>query len=192
MQTKSPFKLAVKSWGKMLVSIVLCLFVLMFFGGTSITAVEILLQIIQLAIFGGIMYQYYWNAGSNEKNASEMNNTNPDKFKGLKSGLISVIPFAVMYAVLIIMKLFFFDKTIFSAVVISILSLLNSPFRGFIDVRICGMVSADIAKIGIGNIIASACTMLFVPTIAAVGYIMGIKRISISNLIIYKNPSKKS
>ena len=72
---------------------------------SAMSTVSWVSQIITLVVWGAFIYVVNWNAGNADADKNELGDTPLDKFRGLKAGLLAVIPFAVSYLLLVIAKL---------------------------------------------------------------------------------------
>lgn len=131
MKNNKWWLLGIKSWGNMLIAIVVCFMLALFFGLDSVI-VKIIVQIVDIAFFGGLLYRFFWKAGSSDSNRVELKMGEKDILKGVKSGIIAAVPFLILWILLLAAKLSgVSEKT--GDILMFVYSFLNTPFSPVIN-----------------------------------------------------------
>lgn len=139
------------------------------------TILKIFFQIIKLFILGYSIYSLLWYEGDRDKRLVLFNKIKQDKLRGLKIGLISSIPFSLMYILLII------SKSIYSQKLFSIYTILSMPFREFINILVPNYVILNLANWKI--LILLIIPLMFI-LFCFTGYYMGYNQISIQQIVL--------
>ena len=143
-------------------------------------------QIASLIVWGALIYTLTWNVGNGAADKNELGGVELDKLRGLKAGLVAVIPHAVTYLILVIAKIIYscgnylpskFDWAI------SIFKILNFNCFAYNDV----MIPGEINTISVAGIICLAGVLLVLPLIATFGYAMGVRHTNIKEKIVYED-----
>lgn len=143
-------------------------------------------QIPTLIIWGALLYTLTWNVGNGAADKNEFGGVTYDKFRGLKAGLIAVIPHAITYLILVVAKIIYSCK---DAVVnsfdwtISLFKIFNYNCFAFNDMIITG----GIDTISVSELICLALVLVPLPLFAAFGYAMGLRHTNIKEKIVYKD-----
>ena len=137
-------------------------------------------QTFSFLIFASMQYSSFWAMGDTDNNKVAYNHMTEDKLKGLKAGLLASIPYLLLYIALllgklgvipnIIMYIYRFANASFMPILLKLLP--NFPVVGLSPFRFLGVFAL----------------LLVLPLVCEFGYILGYKRISITEKIIYKNP----
>jgi len=135
-------------------------------------------QAISLIVWGALIYAVTWNVGNADAGKNELGNTPIDKMCGLKAGLVAVIPYTVIYLLLVIAKV-----TNIIPWAVSLFKIFNFNCFAFNDMFITGGVNS----ISILELICLALVLLPLPLFAAVGYGLGVNHTMIKEKIVYKN-----
>lgn len=135
-------------------------------------------QIMSLIIWGGLIYVLNWNAGNALSDKKELGGTGFDKFLGVKVGLVSVIPFAITYLILVVTKLSSsFDWAV------SLFKILNYNCFAFVNM----MITSGLKSISISELVCLALVLLPLPLFATFGFAMGVRHTNIKDKIVYQN-----
>lgn len=168
---------------------------------------KLLVEFICLAITLPLLYGYMWNQGDRDANFVQFGRMQPDLWKGLKAGLLGVIPTVVtsIPLALSMLRVIPFDF-------MPVYRLLNAPMWGFINMLqpLGGAiphdaVAAQEATETMPAIEAVPATdglswgafwiIFLLPFIyvvfCAVGYYLGTKRLSVINKLVYKDDPAK-
>ncbi len=168
---------------------------------------KIVVEFLCLAITLPLVYGYMWGQGDRDSNFVQFGRMKPDKWKGVRAGLLSIIP-NVLTAVplaLSMLRIIPFDFMPFYR-------LLNAPMWGFINMlhpnggaiphaaipaqeatETMPAIEAVAATDGLSwGAFAIICLLpLIYAVFAAVGYYLGTKRFSIINKVVYKDDPEK-
>ncbi len=144
-------------------------------GSNTTTAVA---QVMCLMLLASFVYPVIWQIGIKDGNLVKFKHKSEDKLKGLKIGLITIIP------ALALLIFLFAAGDLVSKLPLAIYKLINSSLYGFIDLADGNAIV--FGDLNIFNYLFIAATQLVIPVISYFSYILGIKNISISEKIIYK------
>lgn len=148
----------------------------------QMSAISWCTQVISFIIWFAFIYTFMWNVGNADADKNELGNANLDKFRGLKSALFALIPFALAYVLLVITKIFgIFDWSI------SLFKILNFNSFAFNNMIITGGKES----ISASETICLAATLIPLPLFSHFSYRMGNKHIKIKEKLIYKNADEK-
>ncbi len=136
-----------------------------------------------VTIFGIFPYNILWHMGAHDENYVHLGRMEADKLFGLKVGLMSAIPYYLLYIALILGK---FGVT--NGIVIKGYRILNTAFIPYIDMVTQGAQSA--ADLSMGSLLAAGAVVVFLPLICATAYWLGFAQISIRESMIYKKKVK--
>jgi len=150
-------------------------------GKSTMNTLAWIAQIPTLIIWGALIYTLTWNVGSGAANKKEFGGVEFDKLRGLKAGLVAVIPYAVTYLILVVARLSgAFSWTVNWAV--SLFKILNYNCFAFNDM----IISGGILSISILELICLVFVLVPLPLFAAFGYAMGLRHTNIKEKIVYK------
>ncbi|MBQ6570681.1 MAG: hypothetical protein IJL87_10590 [Clostridia bacterium] len=177
-----PLSLALELLLKMLMGLLFCFVLNMFFNSTfekGKTFGLVILQIVELLIYGGLVYGYMWKVGSRDINKVNFNRMKKDNLRGLKIALIAMIPNVISYLILIIGKIAGWSNGV--AVVYRALGICYVPviFRYILTTPL-------LSEISLTRVILSGVTLLFVPAVAEGAYLLGLNGYSLSERLVYK------
>lgn len=120
-----------------------------------------------------------WDIGFNVRDRKDLTKEERDKYWGFKIGLISMLPSYIFLIVLTIFKSNFTQNFR-----VGIFKILNSTLYGLIDIICSGTIYWGELKIY--QILLLALSLLIIPVIAQVWFILGKKGILITEKLIYK------
>jgi len=142
------------------------------------TFLKVVAQIISITMFVGIIYATAWNEGDKDKNLVGFGRIKEDKLKGVKLGLVVMIPY-MFSGILLLLGLLGVTtdlQAIYRIIHFQILVILNELM--------------DAAKSSWNGLIFGTLYYLIVPIASGVGYYLGYKRIAVLNKIMYgKQPT---
>ena len=142
----------------------------------------IFLAVSALFCFGtlaAILYPAVWKTGSKDRNLVHFGHISEDKFKGLKIGVIAVIPAFLLFAFFIATK-----GNIAANFPAVWLKFLNANAYSLIDLLQNKVILLkDIPAL---NLVLMALTQITVPIICYLAYFLGYKEISLADKLIYK------
>lgn len=133
-------------------------------------------QIIAILLMTGFIYPNVWSLGAKDSNLVKFKHKKEDKLRGLKIGLIAVIPPLVLMIVI-----FIFGRKIFN---VALFSLIFANFYSLIEVISGG--ANMLSELAVWQMILMALLLFIAPLISFVAYLLGYKDISIGEKIVYK------
>ena len=134
-------------------------------------------QVVLLAALYSTIYSCVWKEGYREYNRVQCGFSEKDLLKGLKGGLLSVVPAYLLVALLIALRVFGVD--------------LGIVYRGvnFFAVPLINMLmdpAKAIRDVAVWRILASTWYIAVIPLVAWAGYGLGYKRFSFMDILIYR------
>lgn len=138
-------------------------------------------QLFTTMILIGFIYPTMWHLGAKDSNLVKFKHRKSDPLRGLKIGLIAKIP-----ALLILLAFLIFGRSL----TIVLYSFINSSNFALIDM-IGGGGSTPFADLNVLQIIGLFALLLVAPAVSAVGYLLGVKDISLSEKFIYVGKKKR-
>ncbi len=180
---KEIIKDGAKLFGKIIVINILCFFLVL-----SIVAIAVgllkdsanpdvygpIVQILTLMLLIGMLYPTLWDKGYKDRNMVLTGNRQADILKGLKIGLVAIIPSVLSIPVFALIKSF-------SA---ALYKLLNPSYYYLFDILTRG--TNKFCEIAVWKFIVMAIIFLLVPAISFLGYYLGFKDFSIGEKLTYK------
>lgn len=142
-------------------------------------------QIICLILLAGMIYPSLWQRGTRDSNLVHFKHQPEDKLKGLKCGMVAIIPSLLLLTVLTVAKS---AKTI-SAFPVALLNMACASTYSF-NTLICGDAVA-IGDLSLLKMLLYILLQFLVPVIAYGAYLLGYKNISIGEKIMYKKNKEK-
>ncbi len=143
----------------------------------------LLMGVVCLILDGGMVYQFMWRQGDKEANYIQFGRIQKTPYKGLKVGLLAMIPYGIMDVVLAlsIAKILPFDF-------LRTFRILNAPLYGFMKLVHwdLGWPTATTPGLSWGEFVVLALMPLIYVVFCAVGYELGIRHISIKEKMVYK------
>lgn len=152
-------------------------------SSTAKLVVSWISQIFSVVTFGAFIYIVNWNAGNAAADKNELGGAAIDKNRGFKAGLLSVIPFAATYLLLVIEKL-----TGLIPFAVTLFEIANFNCFALVQMMITG--GAD--TISYLELVCLAAVLLPLPLIAGVAYRLGVRHIIIKEKIVYQNDKSMS
>lgn len=145
---------------------------------SAMSVVSWISQIIALVVWGALIYIVNWNVGNADADKHELGDAPLDKLRGLKAGLVAVIPFAVTYLILVIAKI---SNTFHWTV--SLFKIFNYNCFAFNNM----IITNGLDSISISELLCLALVLLPLPAFAVFGYSMGVRHTILKEKIVYKN-----
>lgn len=143
----------------------------------------LLMGVVCLVLDGGMVYQFMWRQGDKEANYIQFGRIEREPYKGLKVGLLAMIPYGVMDIVLALSlaKVLPFDF-------LRTFRILNAPLYGFMKLihRDWGWATATTPGLSWGAFVVLALMPLVYVVFCTVGYELGVRHISIKEKLVYK------
>ena len=153
-------------------------------AGTNI-ALDIISELFLIILLLVMPYSILWSQGDKDCNSVHFGHMDEDKLRGLKVGAVAGIPSYIAYIILLLSKLGLFLPHYFTAY-----RFLNISYLPLINLIIGSGVSATMDVSWINLFILFIILAIF-PFVCHLSYVLGYKQISISEKIIYTDPSKK-
>lgn len=149
------------------------------------TALNVISQILMLLLLVSLPYSKLWMLGDRDSNAVQFGHMAEDKLRGLKIGAMAGVPYFILYILLFLSKLgLLFPNFIF------VYRLTNLTFLPTFNELIGASVRTTVDVSWFAMFIL-LLTVLVVPFVCWLAYLLGYKHISLSEKFIYVNPKKK-
>lgn len=146
---------------------------------------DILAQALMLCILLALPYSVLWTRGDKDKNLVAFDHQAPDRWRGLKVGLLSAIPSFLGYGFLLLSKLGWgYDGYL------AVFRVFNAPFLPLINVLSSPNVTS-MEGVSWGAIAILLVTVLLVPLFCQLAYRLGYNQIVLGDKLLYKNRAKK-
>lgn len=188
MKNNQNKKFIFSSLGTMLTGELICIllmFLVFSFVGNNITGL-LLSELICVFLFYGIIYSSFWAEGDDDRNKVNLKKAEKNLLKGLKVGLILSIPQLIMNILLML------EKLNLSFSFIGIYKILNAHLWPLFNaLTSTGQNKAPYIIMNISNISWSAIlivtsTIIILPALSSIAYILGYKGITLKQKIVYK------
>lgn len=149
------------------------------FGISSGSVMRVAIQILCFIALISTVYSFSWKRGDLDSPLVSSKAKNYQPLKGLKAGLIANLPFICSGIVLILSK-----STGILERFVNYYKIINSFYFPFNY----SILPADLSiwEMSWGNIFLSLCTLLFIPLLSAIAYVLGIRRFSFAEFFFYK------
>ena len=199
----SPFQFGLQLLKRLVFATVICMFVCFsmsflpeYYGISGYIGMSVL----TVGISGGMMYLHAWSVGDHDANAVQFGRMEPFKLKGLFAGL-----YLVLFVSVLAIPLALSIAGILPIDFLPFYRLLNSPLWGIINlIHPYGAIphaevletettvyQAATAGMSWGQFIGVILLPLIYVPFTTVGYILGYKRFSIIQKVVYKNEKKE-
>lgn len=139
-----------------------------------------LTQAAGLIILYAFIHSVVWRLGDVDSNLNATGNRRLDKLRGLKIGLIANIPIVLSYFILLLSKF-----NILSGNWYSVYRFMNFAFFNVINV-IFGQNTSSVQGASAGSVILGASILIFIPLICHICYVLGYKRVTFFDRLVYK------
>ena len=133
----------------------------------------VLAQILCIGILGIFIYPRLWERGYKDRNLAQTGNIVGDQWRGLKLGLIAIIPWVALLLVLSQVKGF----------AVSLLMFASPIFYPVYSLMTDG--SIYFSQVGVLTLIGMVACWLILPVFSALGYGLGFKDFSITEKLTY-------
>lgn len=140
-------------------------------------------QIICISTTAFFVYPSVWSYGNKDNNRVHFGRINEDKLKGFKVGIASMIPFFLLFIMLVV-----FALGVYKNFALILYKFLNCYAFGFLDFIFGKAVCAGELKLWQFALIF--VTLMIVPIVSHIAYLLGYKDISLIEKIIYKKKEK--
>ncbi len=146
---------------------------------TGDTVFLVITQLFCLSTLVVILYPAIWKAGTKDRNLVHFGHIAEDKLKGLKTGVVAVMPAFLLFAFFIATKGNISAN--FPAVWIKFL---NANAYCIINILQNGAIK--LSEVSVLRLVAMALTQITVPFVCWGAYVLGYKEISLADKIMYK------
>ncbi len=147
-------------------------------SGKGLTTFNVTSTVISVALLTAFIYSKLWELGTRDSNAVHFGRKKKNTFRGLKIGLLGMLPF------FLILILFF----IFDGLTGGFYAIINANFYA-INRAITGV--GAFGDVSVARRLSLILPLLFAPLIGQLAYFLGCKNISIDEKLIYKNKKKR-
>ena len=183
---KSDWILALKMLGNMAIATLISM-VVMFVALPVLdkTYGLVLAQIVIALIFIGMIYTPLWYEGDKDRNLVQYDHMKADPLRGLRSGILLMIPFALSNIFLIMAKCGVF----FSHAYWALYKIINTyiwPLSNILAPGDQGTPYVIAPDVPWHVIVICACCMLMIPLVSTLAYQFGFHRISLSKKLVYR------
>ena len=137
---------------------------------------NVVLQVLMAVALIALIYSSIWSLGDRDANLVAYHHRQADPLRGLKIGLLAVIPSAVLYVLLVALSL---AKPTLSDDYFTLYAWANAPLMPLLN-------TFKTAQGGL-RLALSIIPLLPVPLITLTAYALGYRQISLSEKLIYKN-----
>ena len=158
--------------------------VILVLGVYESETLKVIAQAISLALYVVMIYLGAWHEGDRDRNLVNFKHIKVDRLKGLKFGLLAMIPFTLM-TILLIVEMYAKDPTT-ALVLRSSFRILNFNLVIFIN----SFMSPD--EVTWKGIALMNLFYLIIPALSAGAYVLGFNRISLYEKLVYKYKDSNS
>lgn len=141
---------------------------------------HVICQIVCICVTAYFLYPLLWHLGNKDYNRVHFGRIKEDKLRGAKIGLATLIPYFVLYLVLVV-----FALGAYKSFPLVIYRFVNATFFSLL-IGIFGS-AATAGDLGIIRMLLTILPFAFIPLITGAAYLLGYKDISITEKLIYKN-----
>lgn len=143
---------------------------------TTQVVIDIITQVMLLILLGIFPYHILWDFGNRDDTNVRYRGQRPDKLRGLKIGLLAVVPFVIVWVCLFVTQ-FITNPGILA----DIFRLSHAAWWPLID-----LVTLEGKSFVWWRLLILLPTYLFVPAIASIAYSLGGRQFSIAEFITFK------
>ncbi len=136
--------------------------------------------VVTVAFIGSVLRK----VGDADANLVSLGHKKYDKFRGFKIGLVAAIPYAVAYLVAWMAKLRIVPGSWYA-----LFRFMNYQVFMFIN-AVFGQSTSTAVDLSVLQMVLGSLTVIIIPVIAHIVYILGYKRISFGDRIMYKNNNR--
>lgn len=148
--------------------------------GTAKIVTDAITQLAGIVILFAFVHDLLWKAGDSDRNLSASANRPYDKLRGFKIGLLANTPLYLSYLVFVIAK-----TGLISGKWYSLFKFTNFTIFSFVNL-LYGQSTSSADLIAWQNVILGCLVFVILPLLAQISYTLGLKRIIISEKILYK------
>ena len=147
-------------------------------GTVENTVVKVIAQVLSILCYLMMIYIGAWSDGDHDKNLVNFKRIEKDILKGLKFGLLAMIPF--MLTTLLLVAAMFVKGDTAALLLRSVFRIINFNILLFIN----SFMSPD--EVTWKGILLVNCFYLVIPLLSMIGYILGFKRVSVITRLVYQ------
>lgn len=147
-------------------------------SATTQTVMGILSQLIMLVVLGIFPYHILWQFGNRDDTNVRYKGQRPDPWRGVKIGCLAMVPFALLWAVLVIAK--FTDWNGY----FQVYNLVSFPYIHY-NTLVLGTFKT-ISEVAVWRLLLLLPTLLFVPAVSGIAYRLGGNQFSIAEFLTFK------
>ncbi len=147
-------------------------------GISNSKVLRVVAQTLSILCYVLMIYIGAWADGDRDRNLVNFGRIKKDMLKGLKFGLLGMIPF-VLITLLLVIAMFVKNDTVALA--------LRSVFR-ILNFNILLLVNSFMSpdEVTWKGILLVNCFYLVIPLVSMIGYILGYKRVSVMTKLVYQ------
>ncbi len=152
-------------------------------------AYQVFMQIISMIIFIAMIYSAMWHDGDRDRNLVDFHHIEKDMLKGLKVGLIAMIP-AMLTSILLVLSAAGVVKPI-PDLGLNVAELIYRIIN-FYAIHIINAIIPPESAPTWGGIVLVSLIPLIIPLANGIAYVLGYNRIALISRLVYKGKDKKS
>ena len=145
---------------------------------TTKTIMNILSQVLMLIVLGIFPYHILWQFGNRDDTNVRYKGQRPDPWRGVKIGAIAMVPFAILWVVLVIANLVGWNGYF------QVYNLAHFPFIHY-NSLVLGSFKT-ISDVALWRLPLLLPTLCFVPLVSGIAYRLGGNQFSISEFITFR------
>ncbi len=182
MNKVTVFRLSTKIFSSlMLATITGGLLSMLFISLTEKHWAAILIQCLLLLLYYSVIYSAAWKDGYTEMNRVLCGFSTFDPLKGLKAGLLAVVPSYLLWGLMVALRYFGVElDTAYRIVHFFAIHVINAFMNP--DVRV--------QDLSFGSLLGASSFLAAVPLVTFVGYLLGYKRFSFMELFVFKKKAQ--
>lgn len=147
-------------------------------------AVDVVVQLMMLAIVAAFPYSTLWALGDKDANGVRFHRKKPQLFRGLIIGALGNIPYFILYVLLFVSKC-----GVITPSYLGIYRLIHLPFLPYIN-GVLNTAIATTTEASVWQLLALLPVVLVIPAVSCGAYILGYKEISLRDCIVYAGRQK--
>lgn len=154
-------------------------------GAGILTVTNLVTFVLQAILFYILIYTRMYELGYKNNNAVQFGRMNADPLRGLKIGAMAAIPSVISFLVLIADKMFgIWERTAM------VYRLCHAAVYPVMVWTMGTSLSTTTASLSWGAVLCAGIPVLFLPTIATLGYYLGFRRVEVWNNIVFVRKKK--
>lgn len=182
MNKVTVFRLGTKIFSSiLLVTITGGLLSVLFIGLTEKKWAAILVQVLLLLLYYSVIYSAAWKDGYTEMNRVLCGFSTLEPLKGLKAGLLAIIPSYLLWGLMVALRYFNVElDTVYRIVNFFAIHVINAFMNPNLNIQ----------DISFWNILGASCFTAVIPLVTMIGYLLGYKRFSFMELLVFKKKAE--